>query len=220
MVEHKKYDYRLQPADIISVQIKSSTETDASYSIFNVASKQFGVYATPGSFFIEGYTIDNTGKITMPILGDVEVKGLSVEEAQRLIQTQANKYLVKSTVIVKLTSFKVTVLGEVKNPGYMYVYNSQVTVFEALGLAGDLTQYGSRKNIKLIRQVPKGSQVILLDLTDSHLLSSDYYYLMPNDVLYVEPLRARSGKTNLEILGVVFAGLTTAVLILSYVNHN
>ena len=219
VVQNKKMQYRLQPSDILSVQIKSSTETESSNAIFNVASRQNGMFSTPGSLFLEGYTIDNNGKINIPIMGEVVVKDLTIEETQRLIQLNANKYLNKSTVIVKLTSFKVTVLGEVKNPGYLYVYNNQVTVLETLGLAGDLTPFANRKNVKLIRQVPAGSQVILLDLTNPQLLSSDYFYLMPNDVLYVEPLKARANKTNLEVLGVIFAGLTTAVLILSYVKQ-
>jgi polysaccharide export outer membrane protein len=220
VVQGKKSIYRLQPSDIISVQIKGSTETEASNAIFNLTSHQNGSYTTPGSLFLEGYSIDTNGKISLPILGEMVVKDLTIEDAQRLIQSNANKYLNQATVIVKLTSFKVTVLGEVKSPGYLYVYNNQVTVLEALGLAGDLTQFANRKNIKLIRQVPTGSQVVLLNLTDPKLLSSDYFFLMPNDVLYVEPLKARSSKTNLDILSVVFAGLTTTVLILSYMKQN
>lgn len=217
LVKSKKSVYRLQPSDILSVQIKSSTETEASNTIFNVATREGGMFTNPGSLFLEGYTIDLNGKINLPIIGEVLVKDLTVEEVQKIVQVHANKYLNKSTVIVKLTSFKVTVLGEVKNPGYLYVFNNQVNVLETLGLAGDLTPFANRKNIKLIRQVPEGSQVVLLDLTDPRLLSSEYFYLMPNDVLYVEPLKARSKKANLEVLGVVFAGLTTLVLVLSYV---
>jgi polysaccharide export outer membrane protein len=216
LIQNKKSVYRLQPSDILSVQVKGSNDTEASNTLFNVASRQTGVYATPGTLFLEGYTISSSGKITVPILGEMTVKDLTVEEAQQVIQSNANKYLNKATVIVKLTSFKIIVLGEVKNPGYLYVYSNQVTVLEALGLAGDLTLFASRKHVKLIRQVPGGSQVILLDLTDSRLLSSEYFFLMPNDVLYIEPLKARSNKTNLEVLGVIFAGLTAVALMVSY----
>ena len=218
LVQNKKTTYRLQSSDVISVHVKSSSDTETSNSIFNVGSTQNGMFTSPGSLFLEGYTIDNNGKITLPVIGEVAVRNLTLEEAQQLIQLNANKYLIKSTVIVKLTSFKVTVLGEVKNPGYLYVFNNQANVLEVLGLAGDLTPFASRKNIKLIRQVPAGSQVILLDLTDPKLLSSEYFFLMPNDVLYIEPLKARSKKSNLEVLSVIFAGLTTAVLVLSYVS--
>jgi polysaccharide export outer membrane protein len=218
-LENKKDVYHLQPSDVVSVQVKSSTETAASNALFNVGSMQNG-FTSPGSFFLEGYTIDTEGNITMPIIGSVMIEGLTVESAQKLIQANADKYLTKATVIVKLTSFKVTVLGEVRNPGYLYVYNSQVTVLETLGLAGDLTPFANREKVKLIRQTPEGSKVIFLDLTDANLLSSEYFFLMPNDVLYIEPFRARANRTNLEVLGVVFAGLTTGVLILSYMSQD
>ncbi len=117
------------------------------------------------------------------------VKGLTVEEVQQFIQSNANKYFNNAIVIVKLVSFKVTVLGEVKNPGYYFVYNNQATALEALGMAGDLTTFGNRRNIKLLRQHISGTEVILLDLTNPELLKSDYFYLKPGDVLYVEPLK-------------------------------
>jgi len=216
IVKNKSPVYRLQTADVISVHIKGTTETDGANNIFNIHTREGGMFTTPGSLFLEGYTIDVNGKINLPIIGEVVVNNFTIEEVQKIIQELANKYLNRSTVIVKLTSFKVTVLGEVRNPGYLYVFNNQVNVFETLGLAGDLTQFANRKNIKLIRQMPEGSQVILLDLTDPRLLSSEYFYLMPNDILYVEPLKARANRANLEVLGVVFAGLTTLILVLSY----
>ena len=219
VVENYPTVYRLQPNDILSVQIKSSVETEIS-NIFNVGSLQNSIMASPGTFFIEGYSIDREGYITLPVLGQLMVKDLSLNEVQQLIQTHADKYLNDATVIVKLTSFKVTVLGEVKSPGHYFVYNNQATILEALGMAGDLTSFGNRNNVKLIRQVPTGSQVALLDLTDPRLLQSEFFFLNPGDVLYVEPLRARTKRSNFEILSLVFSAVTTAVLILSYVYNN
>jgi polysaccharide export outer membrane protein len=219
VVENRKSLYRLQSNDILSVQIKSSAESDVS-NLFNFGSLQNAMFASQGSLFLEGYSIDADGKIILPILGELIVKGLTVDEVQALIQTHANKYLNNATVIVKLTSFKITVLGEVKSPGHYFVYNNQATILEGLGMAGDLTSFGNRKNVKLIRQIPTGSEVVLLDLRDPRLLESKYFFLNPGDVLYVEPLRARTKRTNFEILTVVFSAVTTAVLILSYVNNN
>jgi polysaccharide export outer membrane protein len=216
-VENPKPVYRVQPYDVLSIQIKSSTETTESSGIFNLSSRQ-GMYAMPGSFYLEGYSVSPDGKITLPVIGDVKVQGLTLEEVQEVVQQNANKYLIKATVIVKMTSFKITVIGDVRNPGYFYVYNNQCTVLEALGMAGDLNLTASRKNVKLIRQTVSGSEVVLLNLMDPKLLSSPYFYVMPGDVLYAEPLKARNRKTNLEILTVIFTGLTTAVLILNYVN--
>jgi len=220
LVANKKSPYRLQPNDILSVQIKSSTDQREISGIFNVASVQNSMFASPGNFYLEGYSIDANGKIELPVLGEITVKGKTLEEAQELIQLHANKYLNNSTVIVKLTSFKITVLGEVKTPGQYFVYNNQASVLEVLGMAGDLTNYGNRKKVKLIRQVSAGTEVILLDLTESELLKSEYFFLMPGDVLYVEPMKVRSKRENLDLLGVLFSALTTTILVLSYVEGN
>lgn len=216
LVENKRTPYQLQTADVITVQIKSSAEKEVS-GIFNISTQNLMV-ANQGTLYLEGYSVDTSGKITLPILGELMVKDLTVEEAQQFIQSNANKYFNNAIVIVKLVSFKVTVLGEVKNPGYYFVYNNQATALEALGMAGDITTFGNRRNIKLLRQNTSGTEVILLDITNSDLLKSEFFYLKPGDVLYVEPLKARSKRANLELLSLVFAGITAAVLIFSYVN--
>jgi polysaccharide export outer membrane protein len=170
--------------------------------------------------YIQGYSIDELGQITLPILGDIAVKDLTVTEVQDLIQERTNKFLNNATVIVKLISFKITVLGEVKCPGYKYIYNNQATFSEGLGLAGDLTENGNRERIKLIRQVPTGNEVVMIDLTNPNILKSKYYYLMPNDVIYVEPLKAQSKRSNLALLTLIFAGISAGILILNYVDNN
>jgi polysaccharide export outer membrane protein len=219
LVKNQRSPYRIQPNDILSVQVKSSAQSEIS-NLFNVGSLQNAMFASQGSLFLEGYSVDVDGKILLPVLGELLVKGLTLDEVQALIQTHADTYLKNATVLVKLTSFRVTVLGEVKSPGHYFVYNNEATILEGLGMAGDLTSFGNRKDIKLIRQVPEGSKVVMLDLRDPHLLESEYYYLHPGDVLYVEPMKARTKRTNFEVLTVVFSAVTTAVLILSYVDNN
>jgi len=218
-VVNRSKPYRLQINDVISVKVKSATDSKIA-DIFNITNEAVSTAANPGALYMDGYSIDSYGRITLPILGSVEVKGLTLEIAQDSIQNRANKYLNQATALVKLVSFKITVLGEVKNPGYHYVYNNQVTILEALGLAGDLTNVGNRENIKLIRPTPNGSEVTLLDITDPGLLRSPYFFLMPNDVLYVEPLRALSNRSNLEVWGVIFSAATTAILVLGYLDAN
>ena len=219
-MENKKSIYRLQPNDILSIKVKSSTDVEVS-DLFNITTTtQAPMFTSPGNLFLEGYSIDNEGKISLPIIGSLTVKDLSIDEVQNLIQVNANRFLKNATVIVKLISFKITVLGEVRNPGYHYVYNNQITILEALGLASDLTPQGSRKNVKLMRQVPGGTEVALLDLTDPGLLKSKYFYLLPNDAIYVEPLKARSRRLNLEHLTLVFSAATTAILVLNYIDSN
>ncbi|HLT71500.1 MAG TPA: polysaccharide biosynthesis/export family protein [Cyclobacteriaceae bacterium] len=218
-IRNQPTQYRLRPNDILSVKVKSSTEAGIS-DIFNITPSTNFFNVDAGNVYLQGYSIDSEGAITLPILGRVVVKDLTVEETQNLIQAEANKYLNNATVIVKLVSFKITVLGEVNAPGYYYAFNNQLTLPEGLGLARDLTERGNRRKVKLIRQTPTGSEVVLLNLNDPDLLKSKYYYLMPNDVLYVEPFKANTGRSNAQLLTLVFSGLTTAILVLNYIDDN
>lgn len=218
-IRNESTHYRLRPNDVLSVKVKSSTEAGIS-DIFNITPSTNFVNVDAGNLFLQGYSVDQNGAIILPILGTVVVRDLTVEEAQRLIQEQANQYLNNATVIVKLVSFKITVLGAVNRPGYYYAFNNQLTLPEGLGLANDLTTTANARRVKLIRQTPTGSEVVLLNLTDPDLLKSKYYYLMPNDILYVEPFRANNTRSNLQLLTLLFSGLTTAILVLNYIDKN
>jgi polysaccharide biosynthesis/export protein len=217
-VDNERQVYRLQPGDVLSIRVQSVQP--ALSDLFSVTSGQNIQSGDPGNIFASGYSVDDTGSITLPTAGRLKVAGLTVEETQQLIQKEVGRFMRDANVLVKLTSFKLTILGEVRSPGRYFVYNSQATVLEALGLAGDIGEFGNRTNIKLIRQTPKGSEVVLLDLTDPNLLRSKYYYLLPNDALYVEPLRARTNRGNANNLGLVFGGLSTIILLLSYIRSH
>lgn len=220
-VNNTRKEYLLQTGDVVSVRVKTLDEASESY--FNLSSvnafNQFNLQA----LYVNGYSIDKDGNITLPEVGDVEIANLSVEKAAKVIQEKLIDYLSNATVLVKLVSFKITVLGEVSNPGYYYIYNDQATILEGLGLAGDLSDFGNRKNITLVRQTENGSKAILIDLKDPDLLGSDYYYLSPNDVIYVQPLRAKNARGNLStltVLGVLFGGISSAVLLLQFLKNN
>lgn len=157
--------------------------------------------------------------ISLPEVGDIKVGGLTLEQAQAKIKEAVGVYVNNTTILVKLVSFKITVLGEVRNPGYYYIYNEQATVLEGLGIAGDLTDFGNRENITLIRQTGQGNETILINLKDPRLLASPYYYLQPNDAIYVQPLPAKALRSNLGALGIFFAGISTVILILNFINN-
>lgn len=214
-VDNQRQAYRLQTGDVLSIKVQSVQP--ALNDMFNVTSGQYIQNGDPGNLFASGYSVDETGTIALPTMGRLKVGGLTVEETQLLVQKEVARFMREANVVVKLTSFKLTILGEVRAPGRYFVYNSQATVLEALGMAGDLTEFGNRTNMKLIRQTPKGSEVVLLDLTDPELLHSKYYYLLPNDALYVEPMKARTTRGNANNLGLVFGGLSTIILLLSFI---
>lgn len=211
--------YRLQPRDVLSVRILTLDSESEAY--FNIQPNTGFMNLNPAGFYLNGYSINEEGNITLPEVGPVKVVDLTLNEAQTLIANEISEYLSTATVIVKLTSFKITVLGEVNNPGYYYVYNDQANILEGLGLASDLTEFGNRENITLIRQTDNGSEVVLINLKDPDILSSKYYFLQPNDVIYVQPLKAKNTRSNLStltILSVLFGAISSTILLLRYVN--
>lgn len=210
------YDtYKLQANDVISIKVLSvDPEMSDLFNITNPSSA-FGV-ADPGSMFLSGYSIDDEGNINLPTVGKLKVAGLTTGQAQDLIQRGLSRYINDATVIAKLISFKISVLGEVSKPGYFYVYNERANLLEGLGMAGDLTKGANRQNVKLIRQTPAGSDVVLVDLTDPNLVQSKYYYLKPNDVLYVEPRNTQLKRDNLVVVSAVLGVISTAALLVNF----
>jgi polysaccharide biosynthesis/export protein len=206
--------YRIQAHDVLAIRVQS-VQAELN-ELFNITDTRAILGGDPGTLFLSGYAVDEDGRINLPTVGKLKVAGLTLTQVQALVQQQVSGFVRGANVLVKLLSFKLTILGEVRNPGRYFVYNEQATVLEGLSLAGDLTEFGNRRTIKLIRPTSTGSTVILLDLTDPALLRSPYYFLLPNDVLYVEPLRARAGRGNASNLGLVFAGVSSVVLLLSY----
>ncbi|WP_020528961.1 polysaccharide biosynthesis/export family protein [Flexithrix dorotheae] len=221
---NSRSDYKVQVNDVITVDITSPNDP-ASALIFNRDANRFQTgNDAEATLFLKGYSVDNEGSISLPLIGKLKVEGLTIDEITTRVQLSIKDYLVNANVVVKMVSFQVTVLGEVNAPGNYNVYNNQSTLFEVIGNAGDLTTSGDRKNLKLVRQTTKGVEVVLLDLTDTNTLRSDYYYLQPNDVIYVQPLETVTKRSNLPVYTAVFAGITALALvanvIISFQNQN
>jgi polysaccharide biosynthesis/export protein len=206
-------EYTLQPNDILSVVVKSLDPSNT--ELFNLQVHQNYGNINGQSMYLAGYTIDREGFVKLPIIGKVQVANLDVQQAENKIQEEIDKYLRNATVILKMVSFKVAMLGSVRNPGYYYIFNAKANVFEGLGMAGDITQTGNHKNVKLIRQNDTGSEVHVLDLTSTRILESNKFHLMPNDIIYVEPLKARTTQTNIQLWGAIVSGLNLSLLILT-----
>jgi polysaccharide export outer membrane protein len=209
--------YRLQPRDVLSVRIKTLDSESSEY--FNLQPESSFFNYNQAAAYISGYSIDDKGNIDLPETGPVQVAGLTVQEAQAKIHKSFGNYLKKASIIVKLVSFKITVLGEVRSPGHYYVYNNQATLLEGLGLAGDMTEFGNRENITLVRQTNDGLGAVLINLKDAKVLSSPFYYLQPNDVIYVQPLKAKNTRSNLNtlnVLGIVFGAISSFVLLSNF----
>jgi len=208
--------YKLQIGDVLSVNVKG-VDQDLQNS-FNLSSGGFGgaIFADPGSQYVNGYSIDEKGDIDLTSVGKLHLKDLTVTEAADLCNKRISNYLKDATVSVKLVSIKITILGEVKRPGYYYLQNPRCTILEGLGLGGDFTAIANRKRVKIFRQVNDITEVAILDLTRADIILSPYYYLQPNDVLFVEPFSGQIPSKNFAPITVglgILSGLVTVVLL-------
>ncbi|MBS1746264.1 MAG: polysaccharide biosynthesis/export family protein [Bacteroidetes bacterium] len=146
---------------------------------------------------VSGYLVNKDGYVHLPYVGDVLVKGLTTDQVKDLVTQKISVYFKDPVVNVRFTNFKITVLGEVKNPTTFLVPNEHPTIFDALGLAGDITLYGRRDNVMLIRSDPDGKKnIVRIDLDKTTAITSPYFYLQPNDVLFVEPTEDRVASTS------------------------
>ncbi len=154
------------------------------------------------------YLVDIDGNIEFPLIGKIRVSGLTIDEAKRKILKEAEVYAVKPVVNVRYTHFKFTVLGEVKAPGTFTVPNEKVSILEALGYVGDLTQYSSRKQVKIIRDSSGKREIGAINLNDQALFTSPFFYLKRNDVLYVQAAKQKTNADNLARVSAIIATIS------------
>ena len=187
-VNDKYEDYRLQPGNNLHVQIRSIDRE--SYEFFNL--EQTGNIYYDAAIYLNSYSVDDSGYVELPFLGKIYVNNLTVKEVKELFQSQIDKYLKMTMVIVKLVNYNVTMVGEVNRPGQYKVYQDKINIFEMIGIAGDLTVYAKRNDVVLVRKTEAGSQIYHIDLLDEDLLESELYYIMPDDLIYFRPVKGRN----------------------------
>lgn len=207
-----RFAYKIQPRDVLFVSITSYNQKATDF--FNVKTS-----AETDDPVGVGYKVSEEGYITIPILDSVSVKGLSVHEVQQKIALKLKDYISDAYVLVDLANFNFTVLGDVKSPGMKTVLKDKTTLIEAIAMGGDFADYGNRRIVKLIRTAGSNSVSVQLDFTDITLINSPYYYIMPNDVIYVEPLKAKIVRSNLSQVTLLVSLTSLAVVLINIVGR-
>jgi polysaccharide export outer membrane protein len=202
----------IQPGDILSIHVTSLSQEASSF--FNVVGESTDQQVA------NTYLVNASGSIEMPLIGTVKVSDRTTEVAKLEIKEKLDKYLVNPTVNLRIRNFKVTVLGEVQHPGVYTIPNEKITLVEALGLAGDMTIFGKRLDVLVIREDGGERKFVKLDLRSKDFFESDYYYLHNNDIVYVEPGKGKFASADAwyKILPIVFSGLTALGLFLTRTN--
>lgn len=211
-------DYRLKANDELLVQISSLD--DAAANIFAASTNQQLVNAgtiQPYGASLMSYSIDRDGYLYLPVIGKILVRDKTLSEVSVDIRDSLQHVLNHPIVSVKLVNRYVSILGEVNNPGHFPFSQDKLSIFDAIGLAGDISEYGNRKEVALIRNENGINHRINLNLTESEILSSGFYNLRPNDIVYVKPLRNKFWGMRQFPFTVLFSTLTTGILLYSVV---
>jgi polysaccharide export outer membrane protein len=210
-----KKSVKIEPFDVLYISILSGSDHPG-FNFFNQDKMNFNSL-TEASLAVLSYSVNDSGNIILPVVGKIRMQGLTLNEAAATIKKATQKEIIDPVVTVKFVNSSVTVLGEVAKPGTYAYQNEKLNVFFALGLAGDISEYGNRKKVVLIRESNNAVHKYTLDLTTDDIFKSDYYYLRPNDVLYVEPLKIRRFGMKEYPFTLVVSAVTSAFLVLYYV---
>ena len=210
--------YFLKPGDMLYIQI--ITQDPNVSNLFNnrgLSSMQANMFSSETSNYLYGYILNDSGYVHLPVLGRLKLSEQTVEQARTIVQKETQKYLTDGIAVVKQLSFKVTILGEVRSPGVKSIQKENLTIFEGLGLAGDFTDYAKRTNVLLMRQTPDGIKTIRVNLQDKNLLTSEAYYLIPNDILVVEPRKGKLFNMNAPNITVSLSIITSTLLLINLI---
>jgi polysaccharide export outer membrane protein len=176
-------------------------------------------YGSIESQYLNGYMVNKDGFVELPILGSIHVDGLTLPEAEAKIKLRATEFLKEPSVKVKLLSFKVTVLGEVSQPGIYYNYNVSFTVLDAISMANGNTDLSNIQKVRVLRQTPAGMIAHRLNLQNYDFLSSEAFYLQPDDVIYIEPAKYKNVSLKAPVVTLILTTITSIILVATFIQN-
>lgn len=216
------YDARIMPKDILTITVNTvNPEASAPFNlVVSTALNTSGEGRSIGSQrALQTYLVDNNGCIDFPVVGKLQVGGLTKSMCEKLIHDKIQRYMnaeENPIVTVRMSNYKISVIGEVNRPGMFTVGNEKINIFEALAQAGDLSIYGVRDRVKLIRENAKGRKEIhTINLNDANIVNSPYYYLQQNDVVYVEPNQVKARNSAIGTSTTIWISVTGALVSLA-----
>lgn len=214
----KPYEAHIMPQDLLTIVVScSNPELALPFNLIMPSPASTGqsqsqnITAQP---VLQQYLVDNEGNIDFPILGKLSLGGLTKAETEYLIKEKLKKYLKEDPIVtVRMSNFKISVIGEVAAPGTYTVTNEKVNIFEAMALAHDMTVYGKRDNVHIIREDATGhKQIITLNLNKTNIIESPYYYLQQNDIVYVTPNKAKATTADITTSTTIWFSVISSLL--------
>lgn len=215
-------EYKIQNRDVLYITLKAMDADGVITDYLGTSGTGISSAVTQGTGggYLWGYKVNKDGDIILPVLGKVHVEGKTLDEVREMLQVEFEKNYNNAVVECKLLSFKFTVIGEVRSPGTYINYSNYLTVLEAIGQAGGISDYGRRDNLLVVRPVEGGTKTYRLNLQDKAILNSEAYFLLPNDVVIVEPVTRKIFNLNFptftSIVSAIASVFTTTLLLINY----
>ena len=194
------YDAKIMPKDLLTIVVScTSPELAAPFNLTVATPSNMSIMYATTQPVLQQYLVDNEGNISFPVLGELHLGGLTKKQAEQVIVEKLSPYMQETPIVtVRMVNYKISVIGEVTRPGTFTISNEKVNLLEALAMAGDMTVYGLRDNVKLIREDAAGKQqIIALDLNKAETILSPYYWLQQNDIIYVTPNKAKARNSDI-----------------------
>ncbi len=201
--------YKIKEKDELYIKVNSLNPK--TFSFFNGSDNNQNLNNSDLGLYLTSYTVNDSGYVELPVIGQVKIVGMTIKEASVEIENKLKSYLTEVSVTVKLSGFRVTLLGEVERPGRYTAYVSQMNVLEALALAGDMTAYGNREKVFLIREEDGKEKIYFLNMLDRNIINDANFYLLPNDIIYVESLNAKTWGFETFPYALILSSLTTFI---------
>ena len=211
-------DLRLKPGDLLYFSVYSVN--DEINKMFNEDSRFLRITYSPEALYLLGYTINNDGYLNLPFVGNIKVSGLTLDSAQVLISKKIQDYFNDVNIKLKFLSYNVSFLGEVNKPGRFKIIGKRLSLLEGLALAGDMTNFANKRKVLIMRQNSDNTVTVKnVNLLRDDFINSQEFYLYPNDIVYVEPLRSKNFRLNAPNISIVLTSISTLILVLSFITR-
>ncbi len=211
-------DYKIKARDNLYIKVYSPIAKTENFFQQDISTSSN--YYNDQGIFLNSYLVNDAGYIDFPFVGQVYVLGLNYDQAKDLIKGIVDDYLKGASVIVRFAAFKVTILGEVNRPGEFSIWENKFNIFDAISQAGDFNAKAKRNNVIIVRETNTGSVIQHLDLNSVSVLESDFYYLLPGDVIYVPPLKGKNFIFSEFPYTLVLSTITTTLLLINFFQTN
>ena len=213
-----KPDYLIKPGYYLYVRVLSldqkSNELFATIAGSDAANYNMNI--TDQNLYLTSYWVNDSGYIDFPLFGKIPAAGRTINEMQQAMNKEVSEIIIGASVVVKLVMYNISLLGEVKSPGKYPVYNNRINIFEALAMANDLTPYANRGKVQIIRTNGTKTNVAVFDLQNKEILTSPYYYLQPNDIVYVEPLKEKTWRYETFPYALALSTISLVLVVLTF----